>query len=256
MRRFRAFFLVVFCATAPALATGSAPVLAAASPAAAGDAAWPGGPAWNGVWVSRTSLLHKYNAVPVYGPPPKQTGKRELKGVYARKAEELHKAAQAGHPREVAGSDCRPTGMPQVMDAVFLLETMATPGKLVMISEWLGEVRRIYTDGRPHPADYDPSYEGHSIGHWEGNTLVVDTVGINPARIGSPFSDALHVVEHIRLIGPNTLEDRMTIQDPKALVHPYEIVHLYDRAPKGMEAHEYVCSNNRDEAQSQPLEQK
>ena len=87
--------------------------------------------------------------------------------------------------------------------------------------------RVIYTDGRPHPDadDRDPSYFGHSVGHWEGDTLVVDTVGFNEkfwmARGGLPHTDALHLIERISRPDFDTLRYEVTIDDPKAYTKPW-----------------------------------
>jgi hypothetical protein len=85
------------------------------------------------------------------------------------------------------------------------MEFLFTPGRVSILGEMDGNrLRRIYTDGRPHPSDPDPSFHGHSIGHWEDGTLVVDTVGILPEAyiapseaVGLPNNGDMHVVEHI-----------------------------------------------------------
>jgi hypothetical protein len=90
-------------------------------------------------------------------------------------------------------------------------------------------LRRIYTDGRPHPSDPDPSFHGHSIGHWEGETLVVDTVGILPEAyiapseaVGLPNNGDMHIVEHIHLAGPDKLEDDLEITAPHVLTRNWK----------------------------------
>jgi hypothetical protein len=97
------------------------------------------------------------------------------------------------------------------------------------------EVRRIYMDGRPHPTaieDVVLSYSGHSIGHWEEGTLVIDTVHIyegNYDQTDARHSDQLHVVERIRQIDPDTLENRMTITDPVMFTEPWTVTRIYKR---------------------------
>jgi len=110
------------------------------------------------------------------------------------------------------------------------------------------QLRSIWTDGRKHPDDWDPTFYGHSIGHWEGATLVVDTVGIKSAtelRNGMPHSDQLHVVEHIHLAkdDPNTLIDEMLVEDPLALAAPWHNVLSYTRA-RDQDLLEFVCAEN------------
>ena len=90
-----------------------------------------------------------------------------------------------------------------------------TPGRVTLLGESDGNrLRRIYTDGRPHPDDPDPTFHGHSIGHWEGNTLVVDTVGIIPQAFiaiseaaAVPNNGDMHIIEHIHLADKDILHD-------------------------------------------------
>ena len=102
-------------------------------------------------------------------------------------------------------------------------------------------LRRIYTDGRGHPEDPDLTFYGHSIGHWEGQTLVVDTVGILPQvwlavseAVGSPNNGDMHIVEHIHLGPPDVLLDEMEITAPKILNGPYRTTRRFyrQRSPK------------------------
>ena len=78
--------------------------------------------------------------------------------------------------------------------------------------------RVIYTDGRPHPKDLTPSYYGHSVGHWEGDTLVVDSVGFNERfwfeRQGAPHTDKLHLIERFTRTDLNNMKIELTIEDP------------------------------------------
>jgi hypothetical protein len=93
------------------------------------------------------------------------------------------------------------------------------------LSDWYNVFRRIYMDGRPRPEDYEPSYFGHSIGHWEGDTLVIDTLGIRAeAQIGqgSPVGNYdTNVVERMRLTAPDTLEIQKTVTNPAVFKSPY-----------------------------------
>jgi hypothetical protein len=122
------------------------------------------------------------------------------------------------------------------------LEILFTPGRVTMLGESDGNrLRRIYTDGRSHPADPDPSFHGHSIGHWEGDTLVVDTIGIFPQTyiavseaVGVPNNGDLHVIERIHLAGANQLDDDMEIIAPRVMTAPWKTTRKYarDRGPK------------------------
>ena len=93
----------------------------------------------------------------------------------------------------------------------------------------------------------DPTFAGYSTGHWEGDTLVVETVAIRPDGqldgLGSPHSDQTTVTERIRFVGPGLLEDRMTVKDPKAFTRPWESTRTYRRAsPPNDELREFACA--------------
>jgi hypothetical protein len=111
--------------------------------------------------------------------------------------------------------------------------------------------RLVYMDGRPHPKDPNPSWMGHSVGKWEGDTLVIDTVGFNGRAwatfTGLPTTERLHVIERFRRIDLGHLEKEVTIDDPGAYVKPWTIKKAAILAPAGFEMQEYVCNeNNRD----------
>ncbi len=117
------------------------------------------------------------------------------------------------------------------------MEFLFTPGRVTMLGESdSNRLRRIWTDGRGHPADPDPTFHGHSIGHWDGDTLVVDTVAILPQAliavgeaVGVPNNGDVHVVERIRLTGPDTLADELTITAPHVFTAPWKTTRLYKR---------------------------
>jgi hypothetical protein len=110
-----------------------------------------------------------------------------------------------------------------------------------------GTFRQIFTDGRPHPPKDQlfPSITGHSIGHWEGQTLVVDTVARKPGPVlflgGAAFSEQAHFRERIRLVAKDKLEDEMTIEDPVALSHPWTVKLGYDRTTLIDHLDPYYC---------------
>ena len=108
------------------------------------------------------------------------------------------------------------------------VEFLFTPGRVTIIQEAYMQVRRVFTDGRGHPADLDPTFNGHSIGHWEGDTLVIDTAGLgHKTPLGYNRLDhgpQLHVVERIHLTAPDKMEDDMTLTDPDVLAKPWHIV--------------------------------
>jgi hypothetical protein len=117
------------------------------------------------------------------------------------------------------------------------MEFAFTPGRVTILGESDGNrLRRIYTDGRPHPDDPDPTFHGHSIGHWEGDTLVVDTVGILPEvylavseAAGLPNNGEMHVIERIHLASADVLHDDLEIIAPKILTKPWATTRIYFR---------------------------
>jgi hypothetical protein len=144
---------------------------------------------------------------------------------------------EAGRPFLVL-KGCLPHGMPSwMLISHNAFEILLTPGRVTMLGESDGNrMRRIYTDGRGHPADPDLTLFGHSIGHWEGDTLVVDTVGIAPESwiavfesYGAPNNGDMHIVERFRLSKPDLLEDQLTITAPKVLTKPWTTTRLYHR---------------------------
>jgi hypothetical protein len=144
--------------------------------------------------------------------------------------------------------DCLPEGMPRVMYIPLPMEIIQIPGRVLIRQEAWNQFRQIFTDGRQHPKDLDPTFMGHSIGRYEADTLVVDTVGINERtwldHVGLPHSDALHVVERIRRVDHNTLQDDFTIDDPKTFTKTWTAQQTYDLKPD-WEIAEFVCENNK-----------
>jgi len=142
-----------------------------------------------------------------------------------------------GNPRGLF-VDCLPEAMPSwMMISHNSLEILFTPGRVTMLGESdSNRLRRIYTDGRPHPEDPDLTFHGHSTGKWEGDTLVIDTVGVLPQSyiavseaVGVPNGGDMHIVERIRLRDPDTLLVHMVIDAPKVLAKPYETTRIYYR---------------------------
>jgi hypothetical protein len=143
-------------------------------------------------------------------------------------------------------ANCLPPGMPGIMGQPYPMEFLLTPGKVTIVIEAYTQVRHIYTDGRPLPAEPDPKFFGTSIGRWEGDTLVVETVGFNDfvqlAR-GVPHSDQMKIVERFRLADPDTMTIETTIMDPVALTAPYTTNSTL-RRHRDWTIAEYVCEEN------------
>jgi hypothetical protein len=139
--------------------------------------------------------------------------------------------------------------MPQMMFPIYPLEFLQTHGQLTIIAEAMSQVRRIYfNQPQAKVEDVPPEYFGHSVGHWEGGTLLVDTVGVKEDVLGyqdTPHSDQMHIKERFRLAAPDILHDEVTIEDPTVLEKPWTFTFAYKRSP-GYQMLEYVCENNRE----------
>ena len=126
-----------------------------------------------------------------------------------------------------------PHGMPRIIGGgPGPTEFIVTPEQTTIIWDYMNEMRRIYTDGRPHPSAsaFQPTVMGHSIGHWEGDTLVVDTRFMRSGvydRSGAPHSNQVHVVERIRRTNAESMEIQATIDDPVMLSAPWRITRTY-----------------------------
>ena|SRR5579862_2432116 len=158
------------------------------------------------------------------------------------------KAFQEKPPQDSPMSNCVPPGMPGTMGQPYPIEILYTPGMVTVIAEAFMQVRHIYTDGRPHPDDPDLTFNGHSIGHWEGGTLVVDSVGFSKdtplgMNMGVRHSEKMHIVERFQLKDPKTLEITTTIDDSEALAKPFVRTITYARHPDWTLA-EYICQQN------------
>ena len=135
-----------------------------------------------------------------------------------------------------------------MMGMAYGMEVMQNENKITFFSEHQDALRRVYLDGRePSQAVLnDPTYAGYSTGHWEDDTLVVDTVAITTKSYidgSSPHSDQMTVHERIRLISPDVLQDQITVYDPIALEEPWEMTRTYRRAaPPDDELREFACA--------------
>jgi hypothetical protein len=172
----------------------------------------------------------------------------ELRGVETPMAEKLEepemqpwaKAVMEKKARDPNFTGCTPQSPTDLMlDNRRLYELRQFPDVVLLLFDEDHLVRRIYMDGRGHPDGNLSTWMGHSIGKYEGDTLVVDTVGFNDKnwidREGHPHSDALHLVERIRRLNQNSLEYSVTIDDPKAYKKPWTRTKVQDLLPPGSE---------------------
>lgn len=223
---------------------GAACIVAVAALGAAGARAPDRPPDWSGVWEN-VSGIHftapSRDGKPLPADPP------PLSPAYAARYRAVLDAAKAGRPVNDPTANCVWPGMPRLMVAPYPIEFVITPGRVLTLHEYMSQVRRIRTDGSPHPADLEPSYNGDSIGHWEGPTLVVDTVGLRGDTMyentGLPHSARLRIVERIHLAGPDELVDELTFRDPEGLTGPWTAERHYRRR-RDWRMLDYVCDEN------------
>jgi len=159
----------------------------------------------------------------------------------AKRRANLAKAAEDNQT-----ANCLPPGMPGIMGQPYPMEFLLTPGQVTIVVEAYQQVRHIYTDGRPLPEDPDLKFHGTSVGRWEGDALVVETVGFSPLTEldrGTPHSDKMKILERLRLTDPDTMNIETTITDPEALQAPYTTNRVLKRHRNWTIA-EYVCEEN------------
>jgi hypothetical protein len=148
-------------------------------------------------------------------------------------------------------ANCLPTGIPRI--APYPWRIVQTPTHIFFLFEGnIHSYRQIFMDGRKHPADPDPTWYGHSIGSWDGDTLVVDTVGFNDKFWfdfrGHPHTEQLHTVERYTRKDLGTLENKVTIIDPVDYSKPFTVTFTARLRPKE-DLMEYICQENQQDAQ-------
>ena len=161
--------------------------------------------------------------------------------------ERQRKAAEAiarGEPIPNGGLRCIPGGMPSMMSTVFPLEVLQSPGQVTIVQEAFGQVRRIYLNEKQIAVeDAEPLFWGHSVGRWEGNTLVVNTIGIKE-NVGTVHSPNMQIDERMVITSADTWEDHITITDPEYLTQPWSYTYKYNRK-RDYKINEFVCEDDR-----------
>jgi hypothetical protein len=232
----------------PVLALGAALVLA--SPGFAQEVGratdytevlqWPD---WSGVWSPGVSAAARTTATP---PRLTDEGQRLVDAFEAGKEE--------GRNLQTQAANCVPNGMPGIMRLPYPLEFTYSPGRVNILIETYSQVRRIYVDGRALPEDPDPAFNGHSVGRWDGDTLVIETIGVHPmvsVLPGLHATENTRFVERITRVAPDRLVDEITLIDPGLFAEPYVMTQTYALQPD-WEMREYVCQeNNRDGADAE-----
>lgn len=183
---------------------------------------------------------------PKIAPPVLLPGVAEA---YAAAQARRKAADERGEPLGSAKAMCLPDGMPTMMETALPIEILQTRGKITTINEFGTQVRHIYLDTRDHPPpdELEFNFFGDSVGWWEGDTLVVETIGVQTSTLlfqYAPHSERLKITERFRLLRPDFLELTLTMEDPQVLAEPWVVVRRFERRP-GMRLREYICENQR-----------
>ncbi len=212
---------------------------------------------WNpraleGVWMNdntldeqlkRAGLVRNTQLKRPPAPPPERPLTPEYQKIDAEQKAAAAKLAEGAEA-------CKWPGAVTLMTYPYPFEILQNKGRITLIFEADSQVRRIFLDRKEHLPfdDLDPSYNGDSIGHWEGDVLVVDTIGFNEdTKVRNmPHSDQLHLVERFQQVKPGLMKVQITATDPKAFTKPVVIDVQYSRRPD-WRIREYSCNeNNRD----------
>jgi hypothetical protein len=207
----------------------------------------PGGPIYtppsaamniSGVWWTQGYSPK----IPIMGGgdlPYSDTGKAQ----YARNMAGLKDGTLTDEARRV----CVPDGVPRILGNPYPFQLIQTPGQVTFVYELNHVIRPIPLDKPQLPAkalEVAPYYSGHSVAHWDGDTLVIETAGFNEKTFldatGAPHSDAMTTVERLKKVNETTLEDVITVTDPEMFTRPWSARFVYDLHPE-VRLEDYVC---------------
>ena len=211
--------------------------------------------------------MRKRAKVPLRPVPRGTDGKPDLSGVWLETddpypqapealawAAALIKERQENNQKDAPHNRCLPGPPPAPGSASPFIEKLVQTGSLlVILFEDNPGFRQVFLDGRAHPSNWDPTWMGHSTGKWEGDVLVVDTVGFNDRSwlggLGGgpiPHTEMLHMTERYRRVDFGHMDLAVTFEDPATFVKPFRMNVKLDLAPQE-ELLEYVCENNKPE---------
>lgn len=160
---------------------------------------------------------------------------------------ELAKARRQPPKTNEPLTNCLPIGIVERYTHVTYRKVVQTPGLLLILNEHNKSYRQIFTDGRPLPVDPQPSWDGYSIGKWDGDTLVVQTIGFRDGiwldAFGDPMTDAAKITERLRRPNYGHLEIELTVDDPKAYTRPWT-VNLHQVLAPDTDLIDYICLEN------------
>jgi hypothetical protein len=166
------------------------------------------------------------------------------------------KSRRAGKPDFDTIQTCKPHGLPRILFAAYPIEILQEPKQITFVHEIHHMPRMVYLDmSLPKLEDLDPNWMGVSVGRWDGDTLVIESQGFNDLTTldtaGLPHSTDMHLSERIRKLDADTLEDLITVADPKTFTRAWSTRVTFRRQP-GLRLKEYVCTDSNPEAQAPP----
>jgi hypothetical protein len=212
-------------------------------------------------------VMRKRANVPSKPAPRNTAGRPDLSGVWVATddpypeepqvlpwASALLKERNENHGKDSPHNHCLPAPPPVPGSAAPFIEKFVQTGSLlVILFEDAPNFRQVFLDGRAHPANWDPTWMGHSLGKWDGDALVVDTVGFNDRSwlggLGGgrlPHTEMLHMTERYRRVDFGHMQVAVTFEDAGAFVKPFRMNVKLDLAPRE-DVMEYVCENNKPE---------
>jgi hypothetical protein len=166
-------------------------------------------------------------------------------------AAELVRQRKANFSKDHPNVKCLPLSPVHLQASPGLRRVVQTPGMLFILYEHLMNFRTIYTDGRPLPVDPQPAWHGYSTGKWEGDTLVVQTIGLRDDTwldyVGSTMTSSGKIIERFRRPNYGNLEIEVTIDDPKAYTRPFTVM-IHQAIRLNADLLEDFCENERDQA--------
>lgn len=190
-----------------------------------------GKPDMSGVWLRRDAIGDVGTALP--------------KGETMPLLPEARKIMQEHQAKDDPQANCLPLATPR--SAPYPFRIVTAPTHVFILYEVMHSYRQVFMDGRTHPENLDPSWFGHSIGRWEGDTLVVDTVGFNDKtwfdNNGHPHSTKMHTVERFTRTSLGSMKIDITIDDPGAYSKAFTLFLTANLMP-GAELMEYICNEN------------
>ncbi len=202
-----------------------------------------GKPDLSGLWRQPDGVKYTVNIAADLKPGdvPMQPWAAEL---YKQRQDSLSKDDPVGH--------CLLPGVPQMNAVPYPYKIFQYPNEIVILYEAFATFRQIFTDGRELPKDPNPTFMGYSVGHWDGDTLVVDSNGFNDTTWidtgGHPHSDAMRVTERYHRRDFGHIDYTVTIDDPKAYTRPWSVSYRINLMPD-TELLEYLCTQNNKDLQ-------